>query len=172
MDPDKPDLVEMRECLERSGYLLESRIVRNLVDIGLFVEPNQVILDPRTGKSRELDVVAQAWRYDPEHPGVCVSSHFVLEVLNNPYPLILLTERPSTPNEDFESYVKYIETPDPSPFATRIDVLTERTPDRRLLFAQYCGLTPKKGGERQLMASHPTIRTAHCRSSPSSQRIS
>jgi hypothetical protein len=55
--PVSPD--ELLECLERSGYLLESRIVRELDTRGYFVEPSQVLQDPRTGKSRDIDFIAE-----------------------------------------------------------------------------------------------------------------
>jgi hypothetical protein len=146
---------EIRECLERSGYLLESLIVRELSDRGYFVEPNQVVLDPRTGKSRELDIVAEHYSYQPDHRGTCVKTHFVAEVINNKYPVVLLTKRPSTPNSNFESYVKFGCTPEPNDFYKHFDIYDDRSPPQERLFSQYCALSTKKGEAKELMASHP-----------------
>lgn len=107
---------ELLRCLERSGYLLESRIVRELDARGFFVEPNQVLQDPRTGKSREIDFVAEYYSYVPEHRNICVKTHFIGEVVKNRLPIVLLTSRPSSPNSNFESYVKFGLSPEPAPF--------------------------------------------------------
>ena len=145
---------EIEECLNRSGYLMESRVVRALVEEGYFVEPNQSIQDPRTGKSREIDVVAEYYKYNPVHDRIAVKTTFVLEALNNKYPFVLLTERPSTPNADFESYIKFISTPEPSPFLDFLDLYEEKNADWNNLFSQYCALT-RKNNKQELMASHP-----------------
>src|SRR5882724_2649577 len=147
-------LEKVRECLERSGYLLESRLVRSLTDQGYFVEPNQVVRDPRTGKAREIDLVAEHDRYSPERQNVCVKTYFVVEAINNRFPFVLLTERPSTPNADFESYIKFACTPEPNPFVGEFDIYEEKGADWRGLFSQYCVLT-KKSGDKELMATHP-----------------
>lgn len=146
---------ELLECLGRSGYLLEARIVRELNGQGYFVEPNQVLRDPRTGKSREIDLVAEHYSYVREHRNLCVKTHFVAEIVNNRLPVVLLTQRPSSPNSNFESYVKFGTTPDPAPFYSKLDVYEDRSPPDNELFAQYCALTTKKGEQRELMASHP-----------------
>ncbi len=59
MEELKPDNDEMIDAIKRSGYLLESLISKYLSQSGFFVESNQVIVDPYTGKSREIDLVAE-----------------------------------------------------------------------------------------------------------------
>jgi hypothetical protein len=145
---------EMRECLERSGYLLESQVVRGLSTRGFFVEPNQVIRDSKSGKSREIDVVAEYYNYVPEHDRICVKTTFVAEIVNNRYPLILLTPRPVTPNTNIDDHVKFGYTPEPCPFIQHLDIYEDRSPEANNLFSQYCGLSPKKGEKREFMASH------------------
>ena len=146
---------ELLECLGRSGYLIESLIVRELDARGYFVEPNQVLRDPRTGKSREIDFVAEYFSHVPEHHGLCVKTHFVAEVVNNRLPVVLLTHRPLSPNSDFESYLKFGITPNPAPFYEKLNIYEEWSPPNEALYAQYCALTMKKGEQRELMASHP-----------------
>ena len=148
-------LEEVEECLERSGYLLESDLVRALTDRGFFVEPNQVIRDPRSGKSREIDLVAEHYIWTPENRGVSAKTYFVVEVINNKFPFVLLTQRPRTPNVDFESYVKYICTPDETILSQEIYIPENREPDEDRLFSQYCVLTQKNRSDKELMASHP-----------------
>lgn len=148
-------LEAVRESLERSGYLLESKLVRGLADKGYFVEPNQVVRDPRTGKSREIDLIAEYFNWQPTQRGVCVKTHFVVEVVNNRFPLVLLTQRPFSPNENSESHVKFVCTPEPNEFYKHFNLYEDRGPERSRLFSQYCALTPKKGENKELMASHP-----------------
>lgn len=153
--PTEPpiSIEEIRECLERSGYLMESRLVRALTAADFFVEPNVSHKDPRTGKSREIDLTAESaagsFRRD-----VCVKTTFVIEAINNRYPVVLLTERPSSPNADFESYLKFGTSPDPCPFLHEIHIYEEKGADWTNLFSQFCALS-KKSGRDELMASHP-----------------
>lgn len=143
----------VREALERSGYLMESRLVRLLNAADFFVEPNVSHKDPRTGKAREIDLTAESaagsFRRD-----VCVKTTFVIEAINNRYPIVLLTERLSSPNADFESYLKYGASPSPCPFLNEIHIYDEKEADWSNLFSQFCALS-KKNGNSELMASHP-----------------
>lgn len=146
-------LNEILESLKRSGYLLEARLVSALTERHYFVEPNQVVLDKRTGKSREIDLVAEYFSYTPERPHVCVRTHFVIEAINNKFPFVLTTQRPNSPGANTEDYVKCICTPDPNPFFNGIDVYEKKSPSWDNLYSQYCALSKKNNGE--LMASHP-----------------
>jgi hypothetical protein len=53
---------EMLDALGRSGYLLESEIAKTLSHAGFFIESNQVIEDPITGKNREIDLISRVLR--------------------------------------------------------------------------------------------------------------
>ncbi len=143
----------VRECLERSGYLMESRIVRALAAADFFVEPNVSHKDPRTGKAREIDLTAES-ASGSFRRGVCVKTTFVIEAINNRYPVVLLTERPSTPNADFESYVKFGTSPDPCPFLREIHIYDVKDAGWDNLFSQFCALS-KKNGRDEFMATHP-----------------
>lgn len=154
MQTNHVTLDEVRECLERSGYLLESRLVRSLTRHGYFVEPNQIVRDPRTGKAREIDLIAEYDHFNPERRKVFVKTNFVVEAINNKFPFVLLTERPSTPMADFESYIKFACTPEPNPFIDKFDIYEEKGADWENLFSQYCAITMKRG-DKELMASHP-----------------
>jgi hypothetical protein len=141
--------------------LLESKLVRGLDEAGFFVEPNQSIPDERTGKSREIDIVAEY--YNPNRPGVaskvCVKTHFVIEAINNAFPFVLTIPRPKSPvTASFEEYLKYASTPkedaDNHPFLGKIDFLELKGVWNWRPFSQWCALTRKKAND-ELMASHP-----------------
>jgi hypothetical protein len=158
---ENPQSIEtmMCEALLRSGYVMESRIVHSLVDQGFFVEPNQRVIDPATGKSREIDLVAELW--NSAHAGsrlstrVSVNVRFVCEAKNNRYPIVLLTELPFSPNLEIweslhEGRTGFFKTEllDPSFF----DFLT----DGQKLYTQYCSFKPKRNEkDSEWLAWHP-----------------
>jgi hypothetical protein len=81
------------KALLNSGYLLESRLEQVLVARGYYVDANDAYPDPATGKSRELDLMAITARglsreYD------FVFNVLLIECVNNPQPLVLLTKKP------------------------------------------------------------------------------
>ncbi len=152
-----PTVSEMIECLRRSGYMLESSVVRSLHSAGFFVEPNQSLHDERTGKSREIDILTEFYNFNPAHSGVCVKTTFVIEVINNAYPFVLTTQRPWTPSSPTDDYIRYITTPGEeftNPFLGHVDLFKIRGFENWQLHSQYCAFTRKKG-DSQLMAHHP-----------------
>lgn len=156
--PEEPPSVdEMMQCLQRSGYMLESSVVRSLHGAGFFVEPNQSLRDERTGKSREIDILAEFYSYNPAHRGVCVKTTFVIEVINNSYPFVLTTQRPWTPNSPIDDYIRYATTPGEdyeNPFLGHVDLFEIKRFESWRLHSQYCAFTRKKGSS-ELMAHHP-----------------
>lgn len=149
-----PTTNEMMECLNRSGYLLESSIVRRLDAEGFFVEPNQSFYDANTGKSREIDIVAEFPNYNPHITGVCIKTIFVMEVINNSYPFVLMTPRKWTPNTPDDDYVRYICTPNEDHEFLCHDIFDMKWPQNWKLYSQYCAFSRKKGAS-ELMAHHP-----------------
>ncbi len=155
------ELIEskMSQALLRSGYVMESRIVYTLVKNGFFVEPNQRIVDPTTGKSREIDLEAELWESSRKESHidakVAVVVRFVCEAKNNPYPIVLLTELPWSPNLEtwnslYEGRTGFFrhEVLEPSFF----DFLMEGKEP----YTQYCSFKPKKNGkESEWLAWHP-----------------
>jgi hypothetical protein len=49
---------QMKDVIQKSGYLLEQRVESILTKEGYFVQTNPAFLDPETGKSREIDINA------------------------------------------------------------------------------------------------------------------
>ncbi len=154
MNTEPPVSIDaIRKALERSGYLMESRLVRLITAADFFVEPNVSHKDPRTGKAREIDLTAESIPrlFDQ---GVCVKTTFVIEAVNNRYPIILLTERPSSPNADFDNYLKFGTTPDSPTFLNGIHLYDEKNANWDNLFSQFCALS-KKNSKDEFMTNHP-----------------
>lgn len=157
-DESGEELDQIAECLTRSGYYMEARIITLLVQEGYFVEASPPFLDPRTGKSRELDFVAERFDWDPEqhHRGVSIKTNFVVEAMNNRFPFVLMTPAPYSPTANDEDQVKYLLTPETAnPFIEEINdfLFVERCPAKETLFAQFAEIT-RKNGKTELMASH------------------
>ncbi len=146
--------LEIVAALKRSGYMLESRVVRALTDAGFFVEPNVAIVDRRTGKSREVDLVAEYYEYDPSLAGVSVRTRFTIEAINNLLPIILITPHPNSPMSDIEGFLRYRTTPPSAPFITSVEVYDAKKVFDTQRYSQYCALSRKKSGD-ELLASHP-----------------
>jgi hypothetical protein len=84
-----------RDALLRSGYLLESRIEALFRRRAYYVQANSVFLD-RSGSSRELDVYALGAIKAGPHDRDFLFTAFLIECVNNPEPLVLITKDPQT----------------------------------------------------------------------------
>lgn len=148
---------EIIDALNRSGYLFESEIAKTLNEEGFFVETNSVIKDPITGKSREIDLIAEYYIPNTDYQtNECFSSaKYVIEIKNNSAPIVLLTELEHNPNiEDWDAIKEYISIP------PDMEYYVSKYWDRFILekkfsaFTQYCSFQ-KKNKNDELMALHP-----------------
>lgn len=148
----------MSAALMRSGYLMESRIVTNLAKAGYFIEPNQRIADLKTGKAREIDLIANLWNYEPDklkQHKLSVSVNFVCEAKNNPNPVVLLTKLPFSPNLEVWEALREGRT---GLFKSQHTDLSfqDFLVDDDNIFTQYCSFKPKKNEEKsEWVAWHP-----------------
>jgi len=160
--PNSPKLTEKEilEALERSGYLFESEIAKELYDYGFFIESNAVSLDPFTGKSREIDLVAEYYctdeRHNRRHENKAIArTKFIFEIKNTSFPLVLMTKVEPSPNSEEWKGMKTYET---SPeedfilFQNFYHLLVSNNDET--LYSQYCSFNKKKANE-ELMALHP-----------------
>lgn len=151
---------EIIAALNRSGYLLESGIIKKLADYGFFVQSNVSSLDPTTGKSREIDIFAEFFQSDEESSKnkITARTRFVFEVKNNIYPLVLLTKMAFHPDNEPWDFLKMVSTCPPnvnySPYTGFYDILIDK--EDKDLFTQYCSFQKKKANE-DLMALHPDV---------------
>ena len=149
---------ELLEALERSGYLLESEISEMLNKSGFITENNQVIIDPFTGKSREIDLTAEFFSLrDRTSETKCISKvRFVFEIKNNIAPIVLLTKFEHSPNlEDWLGLKRWETIPKGLKniyYTGYWDKLVQSK--RGSIFTQYCSFQRKKANE-ELMALHP-----------------
>ena len=158
---DKNDDISQKDLINaigRSGYLLESEVSQALSKAGFFVETNQSILDPLTGKSREIDILAEYYEYDKRRSeyNVCSKVNFVFEVKNNIFPLVVMTKLEYSPNTDLWSAVKEGRTAPKNFDAYEIEAYCEQLIEKRdpSIFTQYCSFS-RKNRNKELMASHP-----------------
>jgi hypothetical protein len=147
---------EMLEALNRSGYILESEIAKQLSDWDFFVQSGPVIKDPITGKGREIDIIAE--RYGVNNSNSDLKTHanieYVFEIKNNSFPIVLLNKFRFSPNIDPRPGLKEaISLPNGIDYRDDIffDTLIENNEN---VFTQYCSFHKKKGSH-DLMASHP-----------------
>ncbi len=96
--PEEITTSEARAALLRSGYLLESRAEARL-QTAYYVEANSTYPDPDTGKSREFDLYAtRAVRAGPRGGLDFVWPVLLIECVNNPQPVVLITKEPQVPS--------------------------------------------------------------------------
>ncbi len=149
---------ELLEAIERSGYLLESQTVKHLVSKGYFVESNVSILDPHTNKSREIDLVAEFYEYDEKvaRCKVAAKTHFIFEIKNNLYPIVLLTQMEYSPNNPIWEGLREITTiPQGLEYDSYSGYYEKLLEEKDSMFTQYCSFQNKKGNNQELMAIHP-----------------
>jgi hypothetical protein len=84
---------EAKEALQRSGYLIEARVAARLERSGYYVQANDAYIDPTTSKSRELDAFAIVGKKLSRNLDFIFPS-LIIECINNPQPLVLLTKDP------------------------------------------------------------------------------
>ena len=149
---------EMLEALNKSGYLLESEIARMLAKYGFFIESNQVIEDKLTGKSREIDLIAEYYNYNPEMVGHKTASklRFVFEIKNNLFPITLLTKLEYSPNLDeaWTGLKEALTIPKNIHYNCTESYYQRLIHKNKQLFTQYCSYQKKKADD-ELMALHP-----------------
>ncbi|OFY99546.1 MAG: hypothetical protein A2491_07040 [Bacteroidetes bacterium RIFOXYC12_FULL_35_7] len=151
---------EMLEALKKSGYLLESEISRILVESGFFIESNQVIEDPFTGKSREIDLMAEYHFYKKNRTNYQAASiiKFVFEIKNNLFPIVLLSKWEFSPNiEDWIGLKEALTIPNDLinlKYDWTESYYNQLILNNEKIFTQYCSFQKKKAND-DLMALHP-----------------
>ena len=83
---------QMKDAIQRSGYLLEQRVEAVLTEEGYFVQTNSVFLDPDTGKSREIDIDAISAKRIYKKGYNFVFPNILCECKNNLQPVVFFTK--------------------------------------------------------------------------------
>jgi len=154
---------EIRDALIRSGYLLESRVEGCLRKHWGYVEANASYEDPETEKSRELDVYSMtALKAGPEDYDY-IFAVLLIECVNNPQPVALLTKEPLTPflhHEDVKMAGLPVKIRDGSSdsYQSLADFLGMQEYHHYCqgrIATQYCSFLGKKSGpKREWLATH------------------
>lgn len=83
---------QMKDAIQRSGYLLEQRVEPILTEEGYFVQTNPVFPDPETGKSREIDMSALSAIRVYKEGYSFIFPNLLCECENNSQPIVFFTK--------------------------------------------------------------------------------
>jgi hypothetical protein len=93
--PKKPPIVakkisakEMKDAIQRSGYLIEQRVEQIIMKDGYYVETNPAFPDIDTGKSRELDISALSAKRLYKKSLSFIFPNLLCECENNSQPIV------------------------------------------------------------------------------------
>lgn len=161
-------MAEAEEALRRSGYLLEDRIDTLLRSKAYGTAPNSTFPDPKTGESRELDILGDQWKVEERQDARRAVNHLlVIECVNNPQPIAFITKKRQTGglSSVLKVFPIWRNTARQDPETGRIEggdmVMTEVLEMGKYhhyakgwVATQYCTFQRKKG-DQQWMALHP-----------------
>jgi len=164
----KIERAAMREAIERSGYLMEQRVLLVLEKADYYVESNPVYPDPITGKSREYDFSASAALRTFKEELDFVYIQLEGECINNVQPVVFFDRDPTIEflfAEDIKRsgiplYFPYKKSPE-----DEISIIDHFQFDhfhhycKGLYSTQFCTFIQKSGKNkekgREWMACHP-----------------
>jgi hypothetical protein len=93
-----PSAEQILAALENTGFLLEYRVAQKLQELGFYAYMNHPFVDPDSGKTREIDVLAEI--YDNIKNGdlaeILVHASLLVECKNYKDPLLLIGEPATT----------------------------------------------------------------------------
>jgi hypothetical protein len=158
---------EMIDALQRSGYLLESRLLRTLSNHDYTLFPNEVYPDPITKKSREIDIyglnsITGKIKLDRELK-INIRTNLVIECSNNPQPAIFFKrtdKKKFTIYERFK-YVKLEQNPFDADTSPDYEFHCHTTESKHFHYnsynrcTQYCSFQKKGNGKKEWFATHP-----------------
>jgi hypothetical protein len=146
---------EIIDTLKRSGYLFESSIIEFLNKNDYFVESSAVIIDPVTGKNRDIDIIAKRNDLKKDYDNkISTQVTFAFELKNNLYPVVLMSKyqfNPNSPSDLIKEIVTAKKVKNYHGFENYYEKLIY---DSRNIFSQYCSFN-KKNRNSELMAYHP-----------------
>ncbi|MDD4994292.1 MAG: hypothetical protein PHR83_18885 [Paludibacter sp.] len=168
MEDFKISLEDMKMALSKSGYLIESRLIKQLSGKSYTLFPNETYPDPKTEKSREIDVYANSEKtrktlHRNERFNIEISHSLVIECINNPTPVIVFKDMNKKPFTIFEKFkynkieLKTLEESSGIDFDFNDFTICNKEFHYNQLKrnTQYCSFSQKKGGKNQeWMASH------------------
>lgn len=88
---------QMREAIQRSGYLLEQRVEPIIRQLFSYVETNPIYKDPDSGKSREIDIRGLGAEQVYKDERSFIFPMILCECENNSQPIVFFTNAPLVP---------------------------------------------------------------------------
>lgn len=86
-----PTADDIKDALNRTGFLLEYRVAQSLRQRKFSVSISQAYPDPETGKSREIDVFADIGRDARRQPvDISITAELIIECKNSSGPFVLI----------------------------------------------------------------------------------
>lgn len=162
---------EIADALKRSGYLIESRLIKILSDHDYYTYPNETYPDPSTNKSREIDLFAHSYRtvknlFLNRHLLIDVTHDLIIECANNPQPAVFFKRTEKKKLSIFGRYrYKKIEQEINEDSGADHEFLNFTVGSKDFHYnkaercSQYCSFTSKKnsggGSKKEWLASHP-----------------
>jgi hypothetical protein len=155
---------QIRDALERSGYLLEYRLEQVLRRYRYFVQSSQAYPDPITGKSRELDLAAITAAPVTEDFRNILWPRLLIECVNNTQPMAFFTKTPVAPTAhvfDLKFSGVPLKIKSKRRWHKLADFLIMQSYHHHCkgrVSTQYCSFTPKKNtSPPQWLAQHEDI---------------
>lgn len=154
---------QIRDAIQRSGYLLEYRLEQVLRRRFYMVEPNQAYPDPITGKSRELDIAAMtAENLDGDWNDI-LFPRLLIECINNPQPMAFFTKEAMASTAHVYDFklsgfpVKMDEKGHWKHLSAFLDMQEYHHHCKGKIATQYCSFTSKKNKNGlEWLAQHET----------------
>lgn len=157
---------EIKDALQRSGYLLECRIAKWLFSKGYEFATNISFQDPVTEKTREIDIIGVPIGCVDGKLNIAHHNSLIIEAINNTVPIVFFQ------NEGFSlagtacTLPKYVTTPknevDEGHFLNHINLYECYHTSNGRFSTQYCSFQEKKSSKvnkknnkNEWMAYHP-----------------
>lgn len=142
---------QIRDAVQRSGYLLEYRVEQVLGRHAYAVEANEAYPDPITGKSRELDISAISPEPITSDYRNTIWPRLLIECVNNPQPIGFFTKVAGAPTAHIYDIkfsglpVKIKKGKNWTKLSDFLDMESYHHYCKSRIATQYCSFTAKKG---------------------------
>ncbi len=146
---------EITIFLESNGYLLKSKIMQKLHNMGFIVDPNAIVKN-QFGETETIDFIVSTAIGDSKER-LTIHTNYVVEIINNKQPFILMSNRQSTPNENTDT-ISFYGYPKENRDLNDCFLSESIQPERNKYFSQYCIVHDNKKDESVI----PTTNTVYC----------
>lgn len=107
----RPSIQQIRQVIERSGYLFEQQVAYKLREYGYLVTPNYNFEDVDTGESREMDLHAIIGRYE-EDLDILIEQLLLIECKKTTNPLVFFSKPAYRELRHIDNYFELVGNPE------------------------------------------------------------